>query len=125
MQKVRVNKTVLEVAIRQNLEVHKAAYVDAKEGWEKAVSKFLKSHYDSFVADGYLKDSDGEDVRYLHIPEKPENHSKDYERVLKMLEMSTETEIELTQQDFSRYVMDEWEWKSKFETSTSAYTSRH
>ncbi len=61
--------------------------------------------------------------RHISMPE-PESHVLDYDRVLRMLELSIDDEIELDEQDFDRYVMDNWEWNRAFQTSTVAYLSQ-
>jgi hypothetical protein len=40
-----------------------------------------------------------------------------------MLEMSKEDTIELTQQEFSQYVQDDWHWKDQFLFSNMNYSS--
>jgi hypothetical protein len=35
--------------------------------------------------------------------------------------METREEIELTEQEFAQYVMDDWSWKGQFTATNSAY----
>ena len=55
--------------------------------------------------------------------EIPEDHTKDYDRVLKMLDMSQDASIELGERDFDQYVMDNWGWSEAFNMSSQFYTS--
>lgn len=57
----------------------------------------------------------------LPLP-RPTNYAKEYERAIKLFEMSTQKEIVLTEQLFRQYVMDEWHWQNQFEHSTMCYT---
>lgn len=42
--------------------------------------------------------------------EMPEDHTKDYEKAIKMAEMSVNDQIELTSKQFDQLVMDNWSW---------------
>lgn len=52
---------------------------------------------------------------------RPEDHTKDYDGVIDMLQFSTDTEVVLTHGDFLRYVRDDWPWKAAFAETTSNY----
>ena len=55
---------------------------------------------------------------------RPMNQTADYDRVLSMLEAmlyADENRIELTEEDFSQYVMDQWHWKQQFSVTNAAY----
>lgn len=54
----------------------------------------------------------------------PVEHTKDYERVIRMLTMSTADEITISESQFTQYVMDEWNWKAGFVGSTAMYNKR-
>jgi len=41
-----------------------------------------------------------------------------------MLKMSVDTEVLLSEQDFSCFVLDDWDWKQKFLTSSRDYSVR-
>lgn len=45
---------------------------------------------------------------------RPESHEKEYNTVIKNLELSTAEFVVLGQSDFNQYVLDEWIWKSTF-----------
>jgi hypothetical protein len=51
----------------------------------------------------------------------PVEHLKDYDRVLKMLSLTVEEFIELDEQNFAAYVLDDWSWKRQFLDSNSTY----
>lgn len=58
--------------------------------------------------------------RSISLPE-PIDRTKDYDRVIAMLEMSVEDEVELEEHDFDRYVLDNWEWKDLAYSTNSQY----
>lgn len=53
----------------------------------------------------------------------PKNHAKDYDQVIKMVEMSVDDTLKLRADEFACYVMDDWEWKPDFEATKSIYNS--
>jgi hypothetical protein len=58
--------------------------------------------------------------QYIGLPE-PEDHTDDYDRVLTMIEMSINDTVELSENEFAMYVMDQWDWKQSFTESTYRY----
>jgi hypothetical protein len=51
----------------------------------------------------------------------PENHTKDYEKAIRMMEASIYEEVALSAEEFDSYVLNNWEWKQKFLVSNSYY----
>ena len=51
----------------------------------------------------------------------PINQIKEYDRAIKMLEMSVDNDITLSEQEFAEYVLDDWHWKNQFTLTNSAY----
>ena len=55
---------------------------------------------------------------------KPVNATKEYERAIRMLEMTTRENVELTADEFRNYVEDDWEWSREAKTINSMYLSK-
>jgi hypothetical protein len=55
---------------------------------------------------------------------EPSDHTKDYDRVVAMLEMSVDETIILDAHDFDQYVMDNWDC-SRFALSTNTAYAAH
>ena len=47
--------------------------------------------------------------------------TKEYDQVIDMLDMSVDSEIELTHSEFRQYVRDEWGWSEMFNTTAVNY----
>ena len=64
-------------------------------------------------------------LRYTTMKQlmQPVDQTREYDRVIRALEMSVDTKIELTEDEFSQYEMDDWSWKRQFLASNSLYTS--
>lgn len=114
MEKVTVKKEELIKLVEKNREGHKAIFDEAVEGYRVATQKILEDHLTA-VKKGSLA------AVYISMP-KPVNHTKDYDRVITMLQMSIAPEIEVSQDDFAKYAMDDWHWKREFLTTNAAYS---
>lgn len=110
---VTVRREELLATLKKNLDEHAREYMQAMEGFKVAYLKELEA----MSANARTK---GEFVRMV-TEEEPPDHSKDYKRVIRMLEMATTAEVSITEGEFSRYVMDEWEWKEGFSAATNKY----
>lgn len=114
--KVTVKKAELLEAMRANRTKHEAEYAEALAGYHVLVVERLKKML-AKAEERQLKD---QSVGLL----EPENHTEDYERVIRMLEMSTAEEISITEHQFSQYVLDKWNWQKAFKTLSAQYSGR-
>lgn len=115
MNTVKVDKGELLKRITENRDKHRAIFEDALIGYRKCVIEEL----DKRLADA----RSGRKIDlYIGLIE-PQDHTKDYNSAIDMLEMSVDSEITLTSVDFRRYVRDEWEWKEQFIGSTAVYNT--
>jgi hypothetical protein len=51
----------------------------------------------------------------------PVNYEREYTTAIAMVEWEVEPEIELSDMDFKRYVLDQWEWGQVFAANTRSY----
>lgn len=111
--KTVMDKEKLISIVRHNRDEHAATYREAREAYrEKGVSLLEKL---------IVKLKDGENIRpYLNLP-TPENHTDDYDRTIEMLEHDVRDQIELEENEFRQYVLDQWSWKENWLTSTLSY----
>jgi hypothetical protein len=113
MDKITVKVADLRAEIQANRDNHRAIF-------EEAVRKFRAEMIS--VLDKRLNDAKaGRHVdQYLGLLE-PEDHTRDYDRVLKMLDMHDDEHIEIDQDEFAQYVMDDWGWKRLWVANTLSY----
>lgn len=111
--KVTVRKDELLASIRKNREGHRAEFEKAQLGYRAAIIAELDSMLDDARKGRRIR-------RSIELVE-PQDHTKDYDRVIRMLEMSTATDIVITEQQFSQFVLDEWGWMNAFKGSTARY----
>jgi hypothetical protein len=114
MESQKVNKNDLLKILKDNRDKHKAIFDEALVGYKEQATKLLKEHL--------KRVQNGSKTRvYVSVP-YPVNMTKEYNRIIGMLEMSLANEVELTEQDYQQYVMDDWTWKQSFLASNSAYS---
>jgi hypothetical protein len=116
MDSVKVKKDILRAKVQTNRDKHYAEYNEAFAGYKRACIHALETNLEAFRA--------GTRQRILINEQPPEDHTKDYNRVLTMLEMSVDDEITLDATHFAQYVLDDWGWKLNWATSNSKYLDR-
>ena len=111
--KITVKKDELLVKIRGNRDAHRGVFLEAQKGYREKVIDEL---------DVMLKDArEGRGIRRTVELVEPQDHTRDYDRVIKMLEMMVGDEVVITDRQFAHFVLDEWEWQQAFEHSTRSY----
>lgn len=116
MKTVEIDKDDLASTIRANRQVHKDTFEKALQGFQKTALEQVESMLER--ARKGLKQS-----LFLSLV-IPEDHTIDYNRVLTMLDMEVNQTVTLTEEEFAKYVMDDWEWKNQWTTTASAYLSQ-
>lgn len=113
---VRMRKEKLLEVLNKNKNAHRDLFLKAQEGYrEKAIEELEK-------ALDRAKNHKAERV-YVALP-WPEDHTSDYERIIRMVEYSVDNIFELDEQEFARYVLDNWEWKKQWTATSAAYLSQ-
>ena len=113
MQEVIVKKTWLITKLSHNRKTHRGQYELAFKGYRRDMIKCLEDNLE-LVKNGH------KERIYLHET-VPEDHTDDYDTALEMLEASVDDTINITAEDFVRYVQDDWHWKEQWLASTSKY----
>lgn len=116
---VDVKTKDLLVALIANREKHKTEYVEAEKGYRARcvaeLSKLVTKAKEAEV---------GANVSTAVSLSRPKNHTKDYDRVICMLEMCTNETLKITEPQFAQYVLDDWHWKSEFIGTNALYSGR-
>lgn len=113
MRTVTVDRTEFVTVLQKNRDQHRATFDAAVKGYRNRLLRELEHR----VHD--LRRGRQVDVT-IYLPE-PSDHTDDYDRVLTMARMSTEDTVQLSEDDFGRYVMDQWSWKNQFTETTGRY----
>jgi hypothetical protein len=114
MQRIKVEKAKLLGILKKNRKAHHDIFIEAQKGFRKVVIDELEKRL-GLARDGKRID------QYLRLPE-PVDHTRDYDRVISMLEMDLNETVDLSETDYSQYVMDDWDWKRQFLGTNRAYS---
>lgn len=113
MRNVRVARDEFVTTLQENRDRHQVVFEKALEGYQARLLRELERRIHDLRRGRKIS-------VYISLPE-PEDHTEDYDRVLAMARMSVEDTIELTEDAFGMYVMDQWDWKNDFTATTGRY----
>lgn len=113
---VKVNKEDLLKVVIENRGKHVNEYQESLEDYKKAILKLAHEN---------LKLAKTGDIaaisRHKSWPSAPLSYESEYNRAIKMLEMSVDNELEIESHVFNQLAMDEWSWKGNFALMASTY----
>jgi len=110
---ITVKKEKLLGHLKKNRDEHRGFFLKAQDGYRIQFVKELEVHLEEAKAGRSFK-------RHVEL-DAPIDHTRDYDRIIQMLEMSTQDEVQITQLEFTQYVQDDWDWKRDFITTNSKY----
>lgn len=114
MRKVTVDKEELLAEVKENRQKHKEEYEQAVENYCKEAARRFREKVEAAEA--------GHPTSTSIDLDKPIEFLDEYDQAIRMLEMEQNDQIELTESEFQKLVLDEWNWSSQFERHTSSYT---
>ena len=118
MDKVFVKKPELLEVLRTNRAKHEEEYKEAHKNYLEEVYTTLKRSLEN------LDGKEDPELSKLTMLIRPKNYLQEYDRAIKMIEMTTQDEITLTEDDFDKLVLDNWQWKDNFTAMNSFYNSK-
>ena len=116
MQKVKVKTAELLAKVQENRNNHRTQFEKAMDIFRADVIEEL----DRMIRDAKA----GKEIRRIVNLPPPEDHTEDYDCVINMLKMSVDQEVELTNHEFSQYVMDNWQWSQAVTQSFNRYLNK-
>jgi len=117
---VTVKVDDLMAKIQDNRDKHRAVFEDALAGFKDAAVKALNERVEK------IRTGKRGVNLYVSLAE-PSDHTRDYDRVIGMLEMhkaAGNDTITLAESDAARYVNDDWEWKRQWARLSNSYASK-
>lgn len=115
MDKINVNKEQLIDKLKENRAKHRGIFLEATDAYRKMAIAELDKSLELAKA--------GKKIRRSIDLMEPSDHTKDYDRAIGMLEMSQDTDIQLSERDYNSYVLDDWAWRQQFLYSNSSYSA--
>lgn len=119
MKQVRIKKEQLLTILKKNRAEHRTIFLEAQKAFRAVAIKGL---------DAQLKAArTGRPFELANLVSlvAPEDHTKEYDRSIQMLEMSVDTEITVDEREFTNYVQDVWNWSREWAGSNLRYTSKN
>ena len=116
MRQVKVSKTELLGILKKNREEHREIFLEAQDNYRK----MFIAELDSLLEEA----KSGKRIRRMIKLVEPMDQTKEYDRAIRMLEMSVDTTIELDEMQFRQLVMDDWTWKDQFLVANSSYSPK-
>lgn len=113
MEDITVNKQNLIDIITVNRDNHRRMFEEAFDRFKIEVEKNL--------ADRLKQVRKGTVPSLMISLPVPADHTADYNRIIRMLELSVDSVILLSERDAQSYVMDQWDWSAQFAASTATY----
>ena len=107
-----MNKNDLLEILCENRKKHKEQYKESIKAFRVKAADLLNKELQKIIA--------GKKFDVYFDLQKPVSHEKDYDLVIKMVEMSVDDILELQQDEFNQLVNDEWTWKSSFRLSVNS-----
>jgi hypothetical protein len=110
---IRIKRDELLDILKKNRADHRATFEKASKGYrERAIAEL----------DASLKDAHaGKKIRRSIGLVEPMDQTKDYDRAIRMLELTVDEIVTIGNSEFAQYVMDDWAWKEQFTTSNAMY----
>lgn len=116
MKNLKFTKEFVLVSLKTNRAEHSKIYNEA-----------MAKYKDDALAQLNLtmkKINAGEKFQLWFKLHEPVQHLKEYDRAISMLENSIEADhVELTPEEYSQYIQDDWQWQHDFLTSNSIYSN--
>ena len=113
---MKFKKDELLAIIKKNRQEHREIFEEACDGYEKR----MIAHLATMMGDVKARRPVSHHISLV----QPVDQTKEYDRAIKMLNMCVEEEIELTEDKFANYVMDDWHWKGEFLGANSSYSRK-
>ncbi len=115
MRTISVERDKLLDELKKNKGKHREIFLEAINGWQVKVIIELEKAVKDAVANRKYR-------TYINLPQ-PEDHTPEYNRIIEQVEWSYGDLIELDQNDFNHFVLDDWSWKPDFIMNALANTS--
>lgn len=113
MNTVKIETKKLLAKVKENRIAHETEYNAAMVEYRKACIAKMRENLTK-------AESGGEITNSLDLA-KPRSSVDEYDKIISMLEWTTDKEVELDMHQFAQYVNDEWSWQHSFKSVNSAY----
>ncbi|CAL9968431.1 hypothetical protein VPHD249_0142 [Vibrio phage D249] len=114
---VRIKRKEFLNTVRTN----RAAYVTAQGLIEEAIDKENLEDFEVFKSN--VSALDVPQHLAFQVTNYPTNHTSSYDKVIRMAELSCDDIVELTDDEFDKYIMNSWPFIQNMKTMLGGYAS--
>jgi hypothetical protein len=125
MQTVCVKRAILAEKVTSARNEHIDELAVARKNWREQSLKDIDAFRDRVdrydVLTGKFETPSESRDKMVMFDGPPQDMTSKYDRVLRMLELETREDIELTDREYAQYVENDWEWSRTWKISNSKY----
>lgn len=134
LNSIRVPKEKLLETLSRNRDTHKTEFTEALAGYYDALGSEIAALLEETVAsmERNINRANDEDPNTrtqwptrVVLAKKPNDHTDDFERAIARLEWEVADAVDLSSQEFDRYVLNKWAWIQEHITSISSFAAHH
>ena len=115
---IKVSKRILLERLHNNRNMHVSIYAEACKEYKKFCLCTLRERSED-IEEGLLTAiKEFLSFDYNH----PVSYEDEYNEAIGMLEMSLDEEITITNEQYQKWVKDNWEWKYRWKSNTLPYS---
>ena len=112
--KVRIGKALVIATLGKNRDQHRRIFFEALAGFKKRAQRELEGMITKLKADELIEPYWGRTI--------PKDHTRDYDRVIAMVDAAEDEEIEMNETDFAHFMLDRWDWSREWLKTSSQYS---
>lgn len=117
MKEVTIKKSELIAILTKNRSEHRDIFIEARAKFRAAAITALDAMMDLAKQDKPFK------LNSLALMTQPADYTREYDRAIKMLELSVHENITISEEEFRHFVMDQWNWSHNWALSNSGYST--
>lgn len=112
---ITVDKYKLLRVLRGNREKHRTVFLAALEGYRTRMTEILEDTVKQLAA--------GKTPEIHLVYARPEDHTREYDRIIGMVEMDQGDDFVLDESTYAQYVNDDWTWRRQWAATTVSYAN--
>jgi hypothetical protein len=112
---ITVSKDELLARLQENRSKHRETFDAALEGYSAHAQQILHDHLQA------LREGRTPEIRITIS--RPEDHTRDYDRIIGMMQMHQGDKFDLDEDMYAQYVDDDWNWRRQWLQLSSTYAA--
>jgi hypothetical protein len=115
MNTVTVSKQDLIKVLTENRDKHQTEYNEAYEGYKLLAIKAIEEKLEK------VKSGEKFNMYFENLQSAPNCHVEEYQNVIDMLSVTSDMDIQISQEDYLKYYKNNWSWRIGWSMSNAMY----